>query len=102
MLKELRRVRIPEEAAPGTEFVVFRAKQVVENGITRITVARSGAFNRDFTPAGQEVKWFEDELGQLWVKFDLAPESHQQNVVTLVIPASRVVEVQFRKREKPC
>jgi hypothetical protein len=71
--------------------------EVVENGITRITVARSDVFNRDFVPAGQEVKWFEDELGQLWVKFDLAPASYQQNVVTLVIPASRVVEVQYKK-----
>lgn len=71
--------------------------EVVEVGVTRITVDRGGFIRKDYVPAGQQVKWFVDELGERWIKFDLAPEGVQQKVVTIVIPAWRVVEVQYEK-----
>lgn len=97
MPKEIRKVRIPEDVAPGTEVVVFEAQEIVENGISNISISQSSAWNTKYQPAGQRAKWFRDELGQLWVKFDEAPSSLSQRIVTHVIPASRVVDVQYEK-----
>jgi hypothetical protein len=68
----------------------------VEEGVTYIEMAASTVFNRGFTPAGQRVKWFRDELGQLWVKFQTT-RSGDSAPIDRVWPADRVVEVQYAK-----
>jgi len=77
------------------------ANEIIEEGITAILVSRSSNMNREFTPAGQRAKWFRDDLDQLWVKFDVAESTLSQDVVTHVIPASRVVDVQYLRRGNP-
>lgn len=70
--------------------------EIVETGITLLEISKSAAFNRTFVPAGGEAKWFKDELGQLWVKFSTT-KAGDQPPLQHVVPASRVVEVQYQK-----
>jgi hypothetical protein len=79
MPQMLRTVRVPEDVAPGTEIVVFQADEIVEEGIFEVEISLSTVFNKVYQPAGQRAKWFRDELGQLWVKFDSAPPSLSQD-----------------------
>lgn len=70
--------------------------EIVEEGVTSIELAASSTWNRSYEPAGQQAKWFRDELGQLWVKFQTTQKGDSAPV-DRVWPASRVVEVQYDK-----
>jgi len=70
-------------------------QEIVETGITLLTI-EFGHAQRTFVPAGAEAKWFKDDLDQLWVKFSTT-KSGDRPPLQHVIPASRVVEVQYQK-----
>lgn len=75
--------------------------EIVEENIFGIYMERGGSFRSGFVkPAGQRAKWFQDELGQIWCKFETSPENDTSNVTQHVIPASRVVEVMYKKERK--
>lgn len=80
----------------GGEFIFVNPHEIVEQGVWDIEIAASSVFNRTFRPAGQRVKWFRDELGQLWTKFSVAPEG-KTTVHEHVVPASKVAQVRYRK-----
>lgn len=63
---------------------------ILESNIATITMD-DGYENADYDPVGGLVKWFRDELGQTWVKFDADPKSQ------LVWPASQVRCVEYNK-----
>lgn len=81
--------------------------EIIEQGVATIELAASQQWNRDFEPFDGKVKWFRDELGQIWVKFQTGriqtivhPHDTEERVVDLkdhVWPASRVVEVVYNK-----
>lgn len=67
--------------------------EIVEEGISEIELAASQTWNRSFKPENGKVKWFRDELGQLWVKF----RDDKVSGLERVWPASRVVQVVYKK-----
>ena len=72
--------------------------EIIETGISMIEVETAGHRSKTYIPAGTRAKWFRDELGQLWVKFDEAPEGSQEDGYWQhVIPAGRVIRVTYRK-----
>lgn len=88
--------------AEGPHSLVHRLKQeIVEEGVTSIELAASSTFNRSYTPDAGRVKWFRDELGQLWCKFTTASKSNGHvipgTVRDHVWSADRVVQVQYDK-----
>lgn len=63
---------------------------IIESGINTITMD-DGYENCDYDPVDGIVKWFRDELGQIWVKFNADEKSN------LVWPAAQVRCVEFDK-----
>jgi hypothetical protein len=82
-------------------------REILETGISKIELAASQQWNRDYEPWMGEAKWFRDELGQIWVKFQTArvrtvvhPHDTEEIVEDLtdhVWAANRVVVVTYKK-----
>jgi len=72
-----------------------RTSEIIEQGIASIECALSDAFNVKHNIQGGQAKWFKDELGQLWVKFDAV---ERIAVVHHVIPAHLVRDVVYLPR----
>jgi hypothetical protein len=87
----------PLSFTKGMELILVPAQEIVEEGVASIELAASSTFNRSYTPAAGRVKWFRDELGQLWAKFSTTKRDLVGTVVDHVWPADRVVEVQYNK-----
>ncbi len=64
--------------------------EIIEEGIKHIAVAYTDELNQLFDIKDGWAKWFRDELGQVWVKFNNTGGSHY------VIPADRVREVAYQ------
>ena len=78
--------------------------EIVEEGIAEIELAASTVYNRSFKPYDGRAKWFRDELGQIWVKFQTARTPHPHDTEERVVdrkdhvwPADRVVCVTYEK-----
>ena len=67
---------------------------IYEQGITRLEIMATPFTNRFFTPDDGLAKWFMDSLDQRWVKFRVTEAGSTDEHV---VPASRVVEVRYRK-----
>lgn len=65
-------------------------QECYEHGIIEIEYAASSTYNRSHTPRGRVVKWFEDDMGNLWVKWN-----HQTQDRHYVVPADRVVVIVY-------
>jgi hypothetical protein len=72
------------------------AQSQVEEGVASIELAASSTWNREYKPVDGRVKWFRDDMGQVWVKFQALKDGHLLDRVWL---ASRVVEVTYDKGE---
>lgn len=70
--------------------------EIVEEGVTSIELAASSSFNRVYIPVDFRVKWFRDELGQMWVKFS-TKQVRVDKPTDRVWPADRVIEVCYNK-----
>lgn len=64
--------------------------EIIEEGIKHIAVAYTDELNQLFDIKDGWAKWFVDELGQRWVKFNNLNDAHY------VIPADRVREVAYQ------
>lgn len=72
---------------------------ILEEGIAEIVIARSTVFNMTYHPLKGWAKWFRDELGQVWVKFNVRGATSEQAVQHWVYPADRVVGVRYLHKE---
>jgi hypothetical protein len=73
------------------------ADELIETGVSAIEYRVLPKVLRNFEPFNGTVKWFRDELDQLWTKFS----TEDDGVITdHVIPATSVAEVRYRKSPK--
>ena len=73
-------------------------QEIVEEGITEIEYAASSQYNRSLKPNDGKVKWFKDELGQMWFKLYVDHFNSDNRVYRtdcMVLPASRLVFVRY-------
>lgn len=90
--KEINDIRFAEAWLSEQPF--GKDNEIIETGIKAITYAVSDTFNVEVRPSEGWAKWFKDELGQLWVKFN-RDQDH------FVIPADRVREVVYVWQSAP-
>lgn len=75
--------------------------EIIEDGVTGITVEWAGYEGHVFRPINGRVKFFRDQMKQKWAKFlvphmDGAGGRSDKNTI-LVVPADRIVAVHYDK-----
>jgi hypothetical protein len=74
-----------------------KKKEIIEHDVHKVVVqADYYARNKQYKPVNGWVKWFVDDIGQTWCKFSTSI-TNKPEIMQHVIPASRVVEVQYLK-----
>lgn len=80
-------------------------EEIIEEHVEKVDMALSDKYNEILKPLDGLVKWFRDELGQLWVKLKIAEgvsydTGHRTQMSrTVCIPADRVRKVIYKERE---
>jgi hypothetical protein len=71
--------------------------EIIEEGIEEIAFEFADLEEEVFPPEGGRVKWFEDILGNQWVKFNYIDQ--EDRLLCMVIPCRRVMWVSYLKDE---